>query len=145
VCAAGFMSLLIGGVFFLFHPGLGVAIFFISFCIFFLAFSASQGEGATTKSQECTLQWDEFWQKRLEASYRESTQGSLDNYEIGSVEGGEAECADALVWLDQHHPEYRYGAFELGNSWMILGRTAGNRPIGAQKRERIQCEFEERS
>ena len=88
-----------------------------------------------------TINWDGFWQKKLEASFRERTQTALDGFEVVSVD--HRFYAEKLISILQNkYPDAEFAAENCVGSWGIYARTRTQRKITEKKLSSLQEDAE---
>ena len=84
-----------------------------------------------------TLNWDEFWQKKLEATMQERTQTALDSFEVTSPQ--HRKHTERLVFhLQDSFPDVEFAAENWVGSWQIYARTPKQRKLSSAKMEKVQ-------
>jgi hypothetical protein len=98
--------------------------------------------GMKLKETFDTINWDDFWQRKLEASFRERTQAALDDFVVVAVD--HRIYAEKLISLLQDkYPDAEFAADNCFGSWGIYARTKGRRKLSEKKLSSLQEDAEE--
>ncbi len=88
-----------------------------------------------------TINWDDFWQRKLEASFRERTQTALDDFVVVAVD--HRFYAEKLISLLQDkYPDAEFAADNCFGYWIIHARTKGRRKLSEKKLCSLQDDAE---
>jgi hypothetical protein len=84
-----------------------------------------------------TLNWDDFWQKKLQASLNERTQTALDGFEVTSAQH-RVHAERLLTHLQESFPDVEFAAENMIGSWGIYARSNKQRKLPDSKMDKVK-------